>query len=241
MEDFSADFVEGLDRIDGAILKNRSPSCGTKDVRIYFDGENSPVVDKGPGVFGRILREKLVKKPIENEGRLRNHNLRENFYTTLFTVARFRKNVEEVKSMESMIKFHSRHKYILLSYDQAKLREMGHLVANQNNRDVEEIIELYGETLTAALKNEARIQANVNVLEHSFGYFSHHLSDNEKSLFLDYLSDYRAGKVPLSTIISMIRSWIQRFDQEYLEDQYYFTPYPSGLADISDSGKGVDL
>ncbi len=241
MKDFADGFLDGLGGVDGAILKNRSPSCGTKDVRVYADDDNSPVVDKGPGVFGGAIQEGLEDLPIENEGRLRNHRLRENFYTTLFTVARFRLHVEEAPGMENLIKFHARHKYILLSYDQERLRKMGRLVANNAGRELEEIIELYRKDLTAGLEEESRPNQNVNVLEHAFGYFSDDLNDDEKQLFFDYVDDYRAGKAPLSTLISMVRSWIRRFGQEYLRDQYYFQPYPGGLADISDSGKGVDL
>ncbi|MBS3813281.1 DUF523 and DUF1722 domain-containing protein [Candidatus Bipolaricaulota bacterium] len=241
MEDFADGFLAGLQGVDGAVLKNRSPSCGTKDVRIYAVTDNSPVVDKGPGAFGAKVKEKLGGKPIENEGRLRSHKIREKFYTSLFAVARYRNGVENEPRMEDLIEFHARHKYILLANDEGRLRKMGRLVANDEGRDVEDLIEPYGENLSAALRNEVNPNAHVNVLQHAYGYFSDDLNDDEKSLFFEYVENYRAGKVPLSTLISMVRSWIRRFNQEYLADQYYFNPYPSDLADISDSGKGVDL
>ncbi|MFW6049146.1 MAG: YbgA family protein, partial [Candidatus Bipolaricaulota bacterium] len=180
-------------------------------------------------------------KPIENEGRLRSHRIREKFYTSLFAVARYRNGVENEPRMEDLIEFHARHKYILLANDEGRLRKMGRLVANDEGRDVDVIVELYGEDLSAALRNEVNPNAHVNVLQHAYGYFSDDLNDDEKSLFFEYVENFRAGKVPLSTLISMVRSWIRRFNQEYLADQYYFNPYPSDLAAISDSGKGVDL
>jgi len=241
MAEFSRGYLDSIKEVDGVILKNRSPSCGTNDVRIYSGLKNSSVVDKGPGVFGKIVNEQLSGKPIENEGRLRNHRLRENFYTGLFTLARFREAVKNTRSMKSLIDFHSRHKFIFMSYDQAKMRKMGRMVANQEGLETDAVIKKYEIILQQVVSGESQFTKNINVLEHALGYFSDDLRHSEKELFYDYLEDYRGGKVPLSTVISLVRSWIIRFDQEYLKDQYYFTPYPNELVDISDSGKGRDL
>ena len=241
MKDYASNLFSELDEIDGAILKNRSPSCGTNDVKLYPGLDKSGVLEKVPGIFGGAVVEEYPLKPVENEGRLRNFRIREDFYTALFALARFRKNVLEENSMKALTDFQANNKFLLMTYDQETMREMGKIAANREDEEVERVIEKYHELLTRALSESPSPGSHVNTLEHSFGYFSDELNSQEKSLYKDYIEDYREGKVPLSTLISVVRSWIVRFDVEYLEDQRYFDPYPHGLVEISDSGKGRDL
>ncbi|MFW6104936.1 MAG: YbgA family protein [Candidatus Bipolaricaulota bacterium] len=240
MESYAANLFSELNEIDGAILKNRSPSCGTNDVKLYADLDKSGVLKKVPGLFGGAVVEEYPLKPVENEGRLRNFRIREDFYTDLFALARFRKHVLEDGSIKALTDYQANNKFLLMTYDQETMREMGKIAANPEDEEIERVIEKYQELLTQALSESPSPGGHVNTLEHSFGYFSDELSSQEKSLFKDYIEDYREGKVPLSTLISLVRSWIVRFDEEYLKEQRYFDPYPSGLVEISDSGKGRD-
>lgn len=241
MKDYASELFSDLNGIDGAVLKNRSPSCGTNDVKLYADLDKSGVIEKVPGIFGGAVVKEYPLKPVENEGRLRNFRIREDFYTTLFALARFRKNVLEDESMKALTDYQARHKFLLMTYDQETMREMGKIAANREDEETKQVIEKYHELLTHTLSETPSPGTHVNTLEHSFGYFSDELNSQEKSLFQDYVQDYREGKTPLSTLISLVRSWIARFDVEYLKDQRYFDPYPHGLVEISDSGKGRDL
>ena len=241
MREFADEFFSELGDIDGAVLKNRSPSCGTNDVKVYADLDKSGVIEQSAGIFGEAVNEHYPHRPVENEGRLRNFRIREDFYTALFAIARFRQNVESSDSISDLTDFQAAHKFLLMAYDQDKMRELGRIAANPNDRALDEVIEDYKKLLSKVLSESPSPGSHVNTLEHAYGYFSDDLKPREKSLFDDYIDDYRAGKVPLSTIISLVRSWIARFDQEYLEGQRYYDPYPRELVDISDSGKGRDL
>ena len=241
MREYSKRLFSGLDDIDGAILKNRSPSCGTNDVKVYSDVEKSGLVDSSSGIFGSEVKKRFPLKPVENEGRLRNFRIREDFYTSMFAMARFRKNVEKETSIKNLTDFQANNKLLLMAYDQNKMRELGRIAANPEEKKIEDIIKDYKKLLSNVLSETPSIGAHVNVLEHAFGYFSQELSSEEKTLFINYVEDFREGKVPLSTLISLVRSWIVRFDQEYLKSQKYFDPYPKQLVEISDSGKGRDL
>ncbi len=140
-----------------------------------------------------------------------------------------------------MSEFQAKHKYLLMAYDQEKMRKLGRMASSPEGKEVRELISDYGKILSRALSGTPSPGSHVNVLQHVYGYFSGELDDREKDLFEDYVEDYRAGKVPLSTVTSLIRSWIARFDRDYLEKQRYFDPFPRELVDISDSGKGRDL
>lgn len=241
MKSYARDLFSELGQIDGAILKNRSPSCGTTDVKVYADLDKSGVIEKAPGIFGGAVRCRYPFKPVENEGRLRNFQIRENFYTNLFAIARFRQRVEGEGSISDLTDFQAEHKFLLMAYDQDKMRELGRIAANPDEKEIEEVIQEYRKLLSKVLSENSSPGSHVNTLQHAYGYFSEKLGNQEKSLYSDYIEDYREGKVPLSTIISMVRSWIARFDREYLEGQRYFDPYPRELMNISDSGKGRDL
>ncbi len=241
MAGFAFNYFSDLGEIDGAILKSRSPSCGTNDVKVYSSVDQSGVVERSAGVFGAAVQKMFSFKPIENEGRLRNFRLRENFYTSLFALARFRNQVVTARTLRALSDYQARHKFLLMAYDQEKMRELGQIAANREDIELEQVISSYRGILQQVFSQNPSYGSHVNVLQHAFGYFSNHLKAQEKSLFTEYIQDYRQGKVPLSTIISLVRSWIVRFDQEYLKNQRYFDPYPRELVEISDSGKGRDF
>lgn len=241
MTQFAAEFLADLQGIDGAILKNRSPSCGSHDVRVYSDLAASRVREKSAGIFGSAVQGHFPDRPVENEGRLRNFRIREIFYSSLFALARFRKNVEEVGAINALTDFQAKHKLLLMSFDQRKTQQLGRIAANTKNREVDDIIANYRDLLVETLSESPSLGSQVNTLQHVYGYVSDQLSEKEKSLFEDYLLNYKKGKVPLGTIISLLRSWIARFEIDYLEEQKYFEPYPRDLMEISDSGKGRNL
>lgn len=240
MRDFCDSFLRAVGEVDGFLLKYRSPSCGTNDVKIYSEGAKSGALGKGAGFFGAAVMERFGDLAVETEGRVKSFRLREHYLTRLWAMARFR-YVAEPGAMKDLIDFHSSNKLLLMAYNQARLKELGGIVANHEHRPVQEVLSLYREGLAQAFSKIPRYTSNINVLMHALGYFSKGVSSREKSYFLDALERYRDGSIPLSAVVSVVNSWIVRFEEPYLEQQTFFNPYPEELAMLSDSGKGRDL
>jgi len=239
MTEFAKSFLGSVEDADGFILKSRSPSCGIKDVKIYTSVGKVGSSSRGGGFFGGAVTEKFSSLPVEDEGRLTNFRIREHFLTKLFTTARFRE-VKSSKSMKELVQFHTESKLLLMAYNQVKMRVLGRIVANPEKKPFDKLIGEYEEHLAGAFSRAARYTSNINVLMHGLGYFSKELSSDEKAFFLDSLERYRAESIPLSVPLNIIRSFVVRFQEDYLAQQTFFEPYPEELMEITDSGKGRD-
>ncbi|MBJ8028611.1 DUF523 and DUF1722 domain-containing protein [Bacillus cereus group sp. N21] len=239
MQRFSDQFLSTLLDVDGFILKNRSPSCGTRDVKIYTGYEKSPVKEKGAGFFGGAVLKNFSHIAVEEEGRLSNFIIREHFFTRLFTIAHF-KTIKQSKTLKELVSFQSDHKYLFMAYNQVKQKELGRIIANHAKDNIENIFENYEKTLYELLKRTPRYTSNINVCQHIFGYFKDKLNKQEKEYFLTLLQKYADKKIPLSNLLVVLKSWVLRFEDHYLLRQTYFEPYPEALVEISDSGKGRD-
>lgn len=240
MNSFAAQFLEGLDHVDGFILKYKSPSCGTKATPyLASTHKGAAKLGKGPGLFGKAVIEKYPKLPLENEGRLHNFRIREHFLTKLYTIARFRK-VREAQKMHALVQFHTNHKYLLMAYNQEEMRNLGRIAANPDKNPLNEVLEEYEHHLLTTLTYPGKFTSNINVLMHMLGYFKENLTHKEKAYFLDELEKYRAGWIPLFVLTSVLKSWIVRFDQSYLESQFFFEPFPEELMifDLKDTWRG---
>lgn len=226
MENFSKKFLKKIEKenIDGVILKDRSPSCGIKDVKIFSD--KNVVIQKGSGFFAKDVVNTFTNIPVESEGRLNNLYLKENFLTKVFLISRFR-NLK--KEMKELVKFHSQNKYLFLSYNQKMLRELGTIVANLKKEDVEKVFKSYGETLLSGLKKNYRKNSCYNTLLHIFGYFKDSLKKEEKNFILKNIEDFKNDKVGLLTTLILLKSYVIRFDIDYLKEQTIFKPFPEEL------------
>jgi len=234
---FCDSFLGSLDDVDGFILKSRSPSCGIRDVERFPPGEKKASLGKGAGFFGGAVLQRFPHLGVETERRLENFKVREHFLTRLYTMARFRQ-MKEGGSMGDLVAFHTRNKFLLMAYSQKEFREMDGIAANPGKGPAAESISNYGEHLSRALARSPRYTSSINVLMHAMGYFSDKISAKETSCFLDSLDKYRRGRIPLSACVQIIKSWIIRFDEPYLNRQTFFQPYPEELTFIGDSGKG---
>jgi uncharacterized protein YbgA (DUF1722 family)/uncharacterized protein YbbK (DUF523 family) len=237
MRRFGETYLAGLGEVDGFILKTRSPSCAVRDAKVYSERDGAPSLGREPGLFARAVLEKFPQAAVEDEGRLQNFRIREHFLTKLFALARFR-STRKSGTMRQLVRFHSEHKLLLMAYSQSTLRLLGRVVANHEELGPGEAWARYQSLFVEALARPPRYTSNINVLMHALGYFSQRLSAREKAHFLDVLDRYRQGKYPLSAAIAILRSWLARFDEPYLERQVFLEPYPSELVEITDSGKG---
>ena len=237
MNDFAIKFNDSLTEVDGFILKSRSPSCGIKDVNLYDKLNKGSQIGKTNGFFAKEVLKKFEGLAIEDEGRLTNHRIREHFLTKLFLLASFR-HLKKKQSIAGLIKFHDVNKFILMSHNQSKTRELGNMIASYNNNTPEDIFNNYEEKLKIAIRSVARKSSNINMFMDLFGYFSKYLNSNEKAIFLDNIEKNRNNKIPISSILILLKSWISKYEHKYLMEQTFFSPYPEELMNICDSAKG---
>jgi len=240
MDRFARTFLGGLDGVDGFVLKGRSPSCGVRDARVQAPGERGATLARGPGRFARRVLERFPGAAVEDEGRLTNLRNREHFLSRIHATAAFR-TLARRPSAAALVDFHARHKLLLMSVSQRALRDLGRIVANHERRTPPEVTARYGAAFTEALGRPPRPRAHLNVLEHALGYFKRDLGGREKAHFLEVLATYADGRAPLAAPVAVVRSWIERFDEDYLKSQAYFRPFPEVLLDMGDSGRGREV
>jgi uncharacterized protein YbgA (DUF1722 family) len=222
--------------IAGFIAKTRSPSCGSNDSKVYPKAGKVPALgEKRAGYFTDNLSEIFPSLIIENEGRIKNFKLRENFLIKIFMLADLRSVIENGKIKE-LIDFHSNNKYLIMSYNQAGLNKLGRIVAAHEKGRTKETMRKYREEIIKTLSLLPDTGKRVNMLQHIFGYVSSDISQEEREYFLETLKDFRKAKVPFSLPLALLRSWVIRFKVEYLISQTIFSPFPDGLIDLSDSG-----
>jgi uncharacterized protein YbgA (DUF1722 family)/uncharacterized protein YbbK (DUF523 family) len=224
---------------DGFLLKSRSPSCGIKEVRVYNSiGKAACISNKSKGMFSRFMMESFPEVIFEDEGRISNFSIREKFYTMIFTKADFRK-IKEENTMNGLIQFHGKNKYLFMAYSQNQLNMLGRVVANNKKLTLDEIFESYEKNLNKLLFKTPSRGQYINVMLHIFGYYSKALSEKEKAYFLDMLENYRSQHIPQSTVMAILWAWAIRFNEEYLIKQRIFEPFPKELIQVTDSGKGL--
>lgn len=240
MSAFSESFLSTLQGVDGFILKSRSPSCGIKDVKIYPGTESTVPISKGSGFFGGAVLDRLAHLPVEDEGRLKNHRIREHFLIVIFMLASFQR-AKAKGAMRHLVKFHSENKLLLMAYNQKVMREMGKVVANHEKRPLNQVLSLYEDHLAKAVAKIPRYTSCINVLMHAMGHFSKSLSSREKKYLIATFEEFRAKRIPLSVPLSILKAHIVRFGDPYLMEQTFFEPFPEELLSVTDSGKGRDL
>lgn len=233
MKKFSKSYITSLEDVDGFILKSKSPSCGIKDVKIYHKSGRSSLTSGGNGFFAQEVIDTKGHLPIENEGRLKNYSIRDEFLTKIFMINDFKNSNEDIK------KFHNKHELILRSYsinNYCKLNE----ICNNKNISKDHVNE-YSNALYNTLKFNRNCRKNIQVLIDIYNKYEKNLSMKEKEVFVDNIMKYSKGKLPLSSLLTNIKLYAARFEDDYTLSQSIFNPYPETLIDISDSGKGRSL
>lgn len=205
--------------LSGYIFKKNSPTCGIQRVRIY----NSKGVPsrEGRGLFAAAVIDRFPLMPAEEEGRLNDPVLRENFIERVFAFHRWRA-LPESKSARTLIEFHTHHKFLLLAHSERHYRRLGRLVAAATGSTLAESFETYGREFMEALAVHATAKKHSNVLEHMMGYFSKELSNDERRELPDLIGDFRRQLVPLSVPITLMRHYVKKYRVKYLQNQIYF-------------------
>ncbi|WP_319574239.1 DUF523 and DUF1722 domain-containing protein [uncultured Desulfobacter sp.] len=211
----------------GFIFRSKSPSSGLYRIRVY--GDDGKVRKNGIGLFAKAFTDAFPRIPVEEAGRLHDPKLRENFIERIFSLQRWRTLLGQNKSLGGLVEFHTENKLLILSHNQDIYREMGRLVAQGKNYDLNELFDRYEELLLKALKLKTTLKKNINVLHHMLGYFKKNLSGDEKDELLSVIDQYRSGYVPLIVPITLIKHYVMKYDQPWLKAQTYLNPHPFEL------------
>ncbi|UCF83100.1 MAG: DUF523 and DUF1722 domain-containing protein [Desulfobacteraceae bacterium] len=211
----------------GFIFKSNSPSSGMERVKIY--NEKGMPVKKGVGMFAMIFMEHFPLIPVEEDGRLHDPKLRENFVERIFAMKRWREFLGKKWSMGSLVDFHTRNKLLILSHSQKHYKMMGKLVADGKVMAITKLYREYEGLLMEALTLKTTVKKNSNVLQHMMGYFKKQLSSDEKQEILEIIHQYLEGYVPLIVPVTLMNHYIRKYKQPYLSMQTYLNPHPTAL------------
>jgi len=211
----------------GFIFKSDSPSSGMERVKVY--NEKGMPVKKGVGMFARILMEHFPLLPVEDEGRLHDPKLRDNFIERIFALKRWREVLGRKESRGNVVDFHARHKLLILSHSPKHYQTMGKLVAKAKDLPLKELYQKYQTLLMESLYSKTSPRKNANVLQHMMGYFKELLSSDEKQELLEVIENYRKEYIPLIVPITLINHYVRKYDQPYLKQQVYLNPHPLEL------------
>jgi uncharacterized protein YbgA (DUF1722 family)/uncharacterized protein YbbK (DUF523 family) len=229
MERYSRNKVQQLKKrkLDGFVLKRASPTCGMERVKVY--GKGGSPAKNGVGVFARILMESMPNLPVEEEGRLNDPVLRERFIQHVFCTHRWRSMEAKGLSRRRLVAFHTAHKLILRSHNEAAYRRLGRIVASAGTMPDEELYCSYEDEFHRALNTKATSKRHANVLYHALGYLKRVLDRFEKKELVQIIEDYRNGLVPLVVPITLLRHHVTRHQVAYLMGQLYLEPHPKEL------------
>jgi uncharacterized protein YbgA (DUF1722 family)/uncharacterized protein YbbK (DUF523 family) len=211
----------------GFIFKSKSPSSGMERVKVYND--KVVPVKKGVGLFAGIFMEHFPLLPVEDEGRLCDPILRNNFVERIFVFKRWSGLLTQKKSMGSLIDFHTSHKLLILSHSPGHYKTMGQFLAKAKAIPIKELYGQYQTILMEALKLKATPKKNANVLMHMMGYFKKQLSPGEKAELLEVIDNHRKGYLPLIVPITLINHYMRKYNQAYLQQQVFLNPHPLEL------------
>ena len=230
MNTYMKDRINELGNADlcGYIFKSKSPSCGIGRVPIYSKfGSNK--VRHGPGMFASAFMKTLPLIPVEDEGRLHDPVIRENFIVRVFCFNRLQTFLKERFTMGALVSFHTKHKFLILSHSKKQYDAMGKLVANAKKIKTAELKTRYSKLFMAALTYKSTPKKNTDVLLHMTGFLKKILTREEKKNILSVIEDYRNELLPLVVPVTLIYHQVKKHNIEYLLDQVYLNPHPKEL------------
>jgi uncharacterized protein YbgA (DUF1722 family)/uncharacterized protein YbbK (DUF523 family) len=210
----------------GYVLKKDSPSCGMERVRVYSKGAPTK---SGRGFFAAELMDRLPLLPVEEEGRLNDPELRENFVERVFAYRRMKDLFRVRWTVGDLVRFHTAEKLLLLAHDPEGYRQLGRIVAKAKETPREEVVSRYGEIFMRAMAKPATLGKQMNVMQHMAGYFKETLPDDERAELQDAIQDYRQRLVPLIVPLTLIRHHVRKLKVAYLEGQTHLAPHPKEL------------
>jgi uncharacterized protein YbgA (DUF1722 family)/uncharacterized protein YbbK (DUF523 family) len=216
-----------IKELSGYIFKRGSPSCGMERVKIY-NTKGMPQ-DSGTGVFAAGVKQAYPELPTEEEGRLGDPRLRENFIQRVFVYHHWRHTIEPDLSVSALTDFHARIKLTLMSHDQNKARELGRIAATARDASIREVAASYFCLLMETLEIVASRKNHVNVLQHVQGYLKRTLDADDKAELVETIELYRQGLIPLIVPVTLLRHHFRKAPDRYIDNAWYMSPYPMSL------------
>ena len=233
--DLSAQLISGFENklascgeLDGYILMKNSPSCGMERIKIYQENGH-PHTQRGRGLFADALMTQYPLLPVEEEGRLNDAALRENFVMRVYAHHHFRNDVINNPSYHNLLQYHSSYKYMLMAHSQKDYRELGQLLATSHKTPLDELIPTYQTRFMHAISKPAKRGDHCNTMQHILGYLKESVSSEERRGIQDVISQYHREEINLATPITLLNHYIQRTGSDYIRAQRYFEPYPATL------------
>lgn len=229
MNRYSQKKARELAKLDlcGYMFKSRSPSCGITRIKVYND--TGRATRNGRGLFAGAVMDRLSLIPIEDEGRLRDARIRENFITRVFACHRLNTFLGKRFTRSSLVAFHTAHKFLLLAHSRKHYDALGRLVAQAKQIAPSMLKTRYANTFMQALTLKSTPKKNADVLYHMLGFFKKQLSAVEKEDVIEAIEDYRKERGPLIVPVTLIRHHVRKHGIDYLRDQVYLHPHPKLL------------
>ncbi|MBS3816474.1 MAG: DUF1722 domain-containing protein [Candidatus Thermoplasmatota archaeon] len=231
MKGFIDDFLSGTSDVDGFILKGRSPTCGLKETRIYHEMDSKVPENKDTGLFGGRVLERYPEKATETAGRLRNYQIREHFLTKIFTFADFRDR-KTSGSLHRLKDFHKHNRLLFRSYSKDLYEQMDRSL--RKDIDVSKLYDIYEQHLHDLFDRPPECGSRIEVMKEIFNGLKTKIVKDEKDLFRGSLEDYKEGRTSLNVPLSVLHSWLIRFEDEARKNQSFFYPYPRDLVRLED-------
>jgi uncharacterized protein YbgA (DUF1722 family)/uncharacterized protein YbbK (DUF523 family) len=221
--------VRELEKLDlyGFIFKKGSPSSGMERVKVYTD-QGTPS-NRGIGMFARAFMGHFPLLPVEEDGRLHDPKLRENFIEAIFVLKRWRESLSPKPSRRGFVAFHTNHKLLLMAHSPIHMRLMGKLIADMKEYTVEDFRFQYQKLLMEALRIKTTRRKHTDVLMHGMGFLKKLLSSDEKKELLEIIEQYRQSHLPLIVPVTLLNHYVRKYDPPYLKEQYYLKPHPIEL------------
>lgn len=221
--------LERLENEDlcGYVFKHGSPSSGMRGIKVWQ--ENGQPLYNGTGLWARMVMDHFPLLPFEDDGRLHDAVIRENFIVRVFTLRRWRDMLAEGATRGALVDFHTRHKLLIRTHNEQLYREMGKLVAQVAEGELEAVLETYFGLLAKALTYKSTVKKHVNVLMHCVGHFKKVLSPDEKQELLEVIGQYHQGLTPLIVPLTLLKHYVRKYDEPYLGGQWYLDPHPMEL------------
>ena len=227
LESYTREHLGEVAPLSGFIFKRASPSCGMERVKVY-NTKGMPE-NNGRGVFARGIMERFPALPTEEEGRLGDARLRENFIQRVFIYYHWKTRVEPQLTVAGLTGFHARLKLTLMSHHQDRARELGRLAASARDDNLHEVAAEYFQKAMDTLSIVATRKNHVNVLQHIQGYLKRELEADDKSELVETINAYGAGEVPLIVPLTLLRHFFRKCPDSYIDNAWYMSPYPADL------------
>jgi uncharacterized protein YbgA (DUF1722 family)/uncharacterized protein YbbK (DUF523 family) len=228
MNEYATKVASKMANLSGFVFMKGSPSCGMERVKVYYDHGKGCEHD-GVGLFAKQVMALNPNLPCEENGRLNDPHLRENFVLRVFTYKKWQNLVASGLTKHKLTTFHGQQKYLVMSHNVAAYKALGNLLGEKHDLPIDQLAEQYISMLMQALKKPASRKNHTNTLQHLQGYFKKHLTKQNKQELSENIIAYHDGLVPLMVPLTLINHHLQSYPNDYLANQAYLDPYPKDL------------